>query len=185
MGLIRRTFCYLDAELFKKLYTTFVRPHLEYAQSVWSPHLRSQIKQLENVQIRATKLVDGMRDMEYSDRLRMLDLPTLLYRRERGDMIEIWKHFNAYDQQTLPTNFKPILRTTRCHDLKLTRNRANDGVRGTQANSFYFRTAPSWNSLPATVVNAENIDTFKARLDEEWTNRPQKFTIDQENMSDS
>ena len=185
MGLIRRTFCYLDAELFKKLYTTFVRPHLEYAQSVWSPHLRSQIKQLENVQIRATKLVDGMKDMEYSDRLRMLDLPTLLYRRERGDMIEIWKHFNAYDQQTLPTNFKPILRTTRCHDLKLTRNRANDGVRGTQANSFYFRTAPSWNGLPATVVNAENIDTFKARLDEEWTNRPQKFTIDQENMSDS
>ena len=141
MGLIRRTFCYLDAELFKKLYTTFVRPHLEYAQSLWSPHLRTQIKQLENVQIRATKLVDGMKNMEYSERLEKLDLPTLLYRRERGDMIEIWKHFNAYDQSTLPTNFKPIQRTTRCHDLKLTRNRANDGARGTQSNSFYFRTA--------------------------------------------
>ena len=115
----------------------------------------------------------------------MLDLPTPLYRREHGDMIEIWKHFNAYDQSTLPKNFKPILRTTRRHDLKLTRNRANDGVRGTQANSFYFRTASSWNDLPAAVVNAENIDTFKARLDTEWTNRPQKLTIDQENMSDS
>ena len=105
-------------------------------------------------------------------------LPTLIYRRERGDMIEIWKHFNTYDPTTLTTNFKPIYRTTRCHDLKLTRNKANDGVRGTQTNSFYFRTASTWNSLPAAVVKAENIDTFKARLDKEWTNRPQKFTID-------
>ena len=185
MGLIRRTFCYLDAELFKKLYTTFVRPHLEYAQSVWSPHLRTQIKQLENVQIRATKLVDGMKNMEYSERLEKLDLPTLLYRRERGDMIEIWKHFNAYDQSTLPTNFKPIHRTKRCHDLKLTRNRANDGARGTQSNSFYFRTASSWNSLPAAVVKADNINTFKARLDTEWMNHPQKFTIDPEDLRDS
>ena len=31
MGLIRRTFCYLDEHLFKKLYTTFVRPYIEYA----------------------------------------------------------------------------------------------------------------------------------------------------------
>ena len=34
VGLIRRSFSYLDCKLFKKLYTTFVRPHLEYAQAV-------------------------------------------------------------------------------------------------------------------------------------------------------
>ena len=37
VGLIRRSFSFLDGTSFKKLYTTFVRP-LEYAQSVWSPH---------------------------------------------------------------------------------------------------------------------------------------------------
>ena len=37
VGLIRRSFSFLDCKLFKKLYTTFVRPHLEYAQSVWAP----------------------------------------------------------------------------------------------------------------------------------------------------
>ena len=57
MRLIRRTFSFLDIETFKKLYTSFVRPHLEYAQPVWSPHLRKHIKMVENVQIRATKLV--------------------------------------------------------------------------------------------------------------------------------
>ena len=67
VGLIRRSFSFLDCELFKKLYTTFVRLHLEYAQTVWSPHLLKQINILENVQIRATKLVDGLQHLDYPE----------------------------------------------------------------------------------------------------------------------
>ena len=115
MGLIRRTFSYLDGETFKKLYSSFVRPHLEYANSVWSPHLRKHIKMLENVQIRGTKLVDGMKTMSYQERLQVLDLPTLLHRRNRGDMIQVWKHFNSYDRSTLSPNFRPIPRVIRGH----------------------------------------------------------------------
>ena len=43
MGLILRSFTFLDFYLFKKLYVTFVNPHLEYAQAVWSPHLTKHI----------------------------------------------------------------------------------------------------------------------------------------------
>ena len=64
MGLIRRTFSFLDGDTFKKLYTSFVRPHVEYANPVWCPHLRKHIKMLENVQIRVTKLVDSMKHMD-------------------------------------------------------------------------------------------------------------------------
>jgi len=39
LGLIRRSFSYMDFELFKQLYRTFVRPHLKYAHVIWSPHL--------------------------------------------------------------------------------------------------------------------------------------------------
>ena len=60
MGLIRRTFSFLDAETFEKLYTSFVWPYLEYANPVWSPFLRKHIKIVESVQEPATKLVDGM-----------------------------------------------------------------------------------------------------------------------------
>ena len=77
MGLIRRTFSYLDPETFKRLYTSFVRPHVEYAQPVWSPHLRKHIRMLEHLQERATKLVDRMKDLSYTERLRALDLPTV------------------------------------------------------------------------------------------------------------
>ena len=72
MGLIRRSFTFLDQKLFRQLYITFVRPHLEYAQAVWAPHLAKHVNLLENVQKRATRLVDGLHDVDYSDRLQLL-----------------------------------------------------------------------------------------------------------------
>ena len=50
---------------------------------------------IENVQIRATKLVDGLANSDYTVRLKYLDLLTLVYRRSSGDMIEMFKHFNS------------------------------------------------------------------------------------------
>jgi hypothetical protein len=65
--------------------------HLEYANSVWNPYKKKHITALENVQRRATKLIPGFKDMTYENRLRKLKLPTLAYRRKRGDMIEAFK----------------------------------------------------------------------------------------------
>ena len=70
------------------LYKVLVRPHLEYANQIWTPHLIKNITAVENVQRRATKMIPGLRDLEYEQRLFKLRLPTLAYRRLRGDMIE-------------------------------------------------------------------------------------------------
>ena len=75
VGQIRRSFSFLNAETFRRLYVAFVRPHLEYCQSVWSPYLRRNIDALEKVQIRATKLVDGLSNLDYPDRLKLINLP--------------------------------------------------------------------------------------------------------------
>ena len=65
MGLIRRTFSYLDNHTFLLLYKTLVRPHIEYANSVWNPYKTKHITALENVQMRATKLIPGFKDLSY------------------------------------------------------------------------------------------------------------------------
>ena len=116
MGLIRRSFSYLSCYLFRKLYLAFVRPHLEYAQVVWSPSSKKLINMIENVQIRATKVVDGLGSLEYPERLQKLNLPTLVHRRERGAMIEIYKHFHVYAKDTLADSFQPRERSTRAHN---------------------------------------------------------------------
>lgn len=175
MGLIRRSFSYLSCNLFKKLYMTFVRPHLEYAQVIWSPHLKKLINSIEKVQMRATKYVDGLKNLEYSERLRKLDLPTLKYRRARGDMIEMFKHFHVYDKSTISKKFQPKGRVSRKHNFQIHERMAKDGVMGVQYNSFYYRSARTWNNLPAKVVNAKDINEFKNNLDEHWEHEPWKF----------
>lgn len=91
MGLIRRTFVHLDPAEFKPLFMALMRPHHEYANQVWCPHLVKDIEALENVQRRATKLVPCLRDLSHEERLRRLDLPSLAFRRSCGDLIETFK----------------------------------------------------------------------------------------------
>ena len=175
MGLIRRSFAYLDKKSFVKLFTALVRPHLEYAQSVWSPHLQKHQDMIENVQIRATKLVDHLGGLDYSERLKRLNLPTLAFRRLRGDMLEVYKHFAKYDREIVSKSFQPKERVNRKHRFQLHERMAKDGVRGVQHNSFYYRTARHWNNLPSEVVEAPNIDAFKNRFDKAMKDNALKF----------
>ena len=91
VGMIRNTFTYLDKGIFLVLYKSFVRPHLEYSSVVWSPIYKKDILAIENVQRRATKMLPELRDMSYENRLRALGLPTLYYRRDRADMLQLFK----------------------------------------------------------------------------------------------
>ena len=98
-AMLRRAFQYIDKETFIPLYKALVRTHLDYASSVYSPYKLKHIDQLEAVQRRATKQLPGMKDKPYPDRLKELKLPTLSYRRLRGDMIEVFKIINGvYDK---------------------------------------------------------------------------------------
>jgi len=48
-------------------------------------------KRFRKSTVRATKLVSGLRKKSYKERLMELKLPTLKYRRIRGDMIEVYE----------------------------------------------------------------------------------------------
>ena len=43
LGMVKRTFVRKDPGLWKYLYVSIVRPHLEYAVQVWNPHLQGDI----------------------------------------------------------------------------------------------------------------------------------------------
>ena len=57
MGIIRRTFDHMDEQCFSAIFKSLIRPHIEYANQMWSPHLKKHITSLENVQHRATKFL--------------------------------------------------------------------------------------------------------------------------------
>ena len=71
---------------------------MKYGAPIWNPHSVKLKEQLENVQRRATKYIPGFYDLTYPERLKKLKLPTLAYRRTRGDMIQVYKMLNGgYD----------------------------------------------------------------------------------------
>jgi len=76
LGIIKRNFIYVDKSTFILLYKVMVRPHIEYAHSVWNPFLKGNIENIEKVQKRATKLVISLKHLTYKERLEQLKLPT-------------------------------------------------------------------------------------------------------------
>jgi len=91
LGIIKRNFDNLSTDAFLMLYKSMVRSHLEYAGALWNPYRKGDIKRLGKVQMRATKLVNSVKHLNYENWLKKLKLPILRYRRLRGDMIEVFK----------------------------------------------------------------------------------------------
>ncbi len=83
-----------------------MRPRLQCAAVVWSPHIMRNIIKLERVQSAVTKMVLELSKSTYEERLRMLEIPTIENRRERGDLINICRMIN--DMENVEKNVLKI-----------------------------------------------------------------------------
>jgi len=176
-GLVRRSFTAIDTVTFSQLFKALVRPHLEYANSVWFPTSKGQSIDIEKVQRQATKQVPGLQNLPYKERLKHLKLPTLKHRRRRGDLIETFKMMNGiYDQNAVPGfDVYPRNNMTRGHNLKIRRPQSKTNL---GQNRFTSRVVTDWNSLPEEIINAETINAFKNQLDDYFYNDPSLYDYD-------
>ena len=92
LGMIRRSYEFLDGDSLKILFIALVRPHLKYSNAVWSPCYIKDKKLMEIVQCIAIKLIPDLKELPYETRLKNLQLPSLYYCRARGNMIEVYKY---------------------------------------------------------------------------------------------
>ena len=168
VGLIRRSFSYMDRKSFNLLYKSRVRPVLEYANTIWCPRFSKDSEAIENVQRRATKMVPGLGHLSYHERLQKLRLPSLIFRRARGDMIETFKYLKGFYQVDLPWLRLDASNHTRGHSLKLSKKRSRLELR---KHCFSNRVVNKWNSLPEEVVSSDTLNMFKNRLDKHWSGK--------------
>ena len=73
MGLIRRSFTYMNQHNFILLFKSLVRPHLEYVNVTWSPILKKDIQLIENIERRATRVITVINHLSYQEHLEKLD----------------------------------------------------------------------------------------------------------------
>ncbi|CAH8458231.1 unnamed protein product [Dicrocoelium dendriticum] len=167
---IRRAFCRLTPELFRLLFTSHVRPILEYGLPAAYPLSKSERDMIEKVQRRGSKFVSELRDLPYPLRLRHLNMFSMDYRRRRGDLIFTRRILRGELGRELQEFFHlNIGSSTRGHQWKIFKPRRLK-VRSILALST--RVVNNWNRLPPTVVDAQTEDCFKRLLDTHLLNMP-------------
>jgi len=166
--------------LVKATFTALARRHspgysplwyaliLEYEYVVWRPRFRRDKLEVEKIQRRATKLIPNFRSLPYRDRLEALRLPSLCYRRRRGDMFQVYTILKGIDRLESNLFFSLAdISNTRWHSLKRVKQCSRSSLR---QHVFSERVINDWNGLPAHVdiVDSPTLNTFKSWLDKHW-----------------
>ena len=151
--------------MLQTLYTSLIRPHLDYACIIWNPHQLGDIRAVERVQRSVTRACPSLRHLSYCDRLEALNLPTMLYRRRRMDMIMMYKILHGLDGVHFDDLFSFHNTITRTNGYKLYKKFNHLNCR---KHFFSQRIINDWNGLPQDIIESENILTFKSKLDLFW-----------------
>ena len=146
------------------LFKSLICPILEYGNAVWSPYLRKHIDLIESVQRHFTKCIIGCKDLEYSERINLLKLPSLEFRRLRGDLIETYKICNEiYDPVTTSSLFNfNTTDKTRTNGLKISKINTHHNQ---FQNFFTNRVINLWNNLPPHMAKSKSTNSFKNGCD--------------------
>lgn len=151
LGMIRRCFSNRSPEVISNLYTTLIRPVLEYCSPAWSPWTKTDISEIDRVQRRCEKLCN-----------KHIEFQSLTERRTKYDLRETYKIINEAYVMDSNKFFNRNVNNLRGHSQKLNVSRSRTDIR---KHFFSNRVIQQWNTLPDKIITAPNIDSFKEELE--------------------
>ena len=161
---------YMSSNCMMTLFKSLVLSLLDYASQLWSPHLLKSIYLIEKVQRSFTKHITGIKNKPYDERLKLLNLYSVQRRRDRYQIIYLWKIIEGL----VPNLSTPITCTySERRGRSCVVSHVNMGRLGTLSyNSFRWRSIRMFNKLPkyVRIVSSCSVDKFKSQLDKHLRN---------------
>ena len=164
LGLIKRNFQDRSKDTIVPLYKSLVRPHQEYCCQVWCHILKKDIKLIEGVQQRATKLTEDVKYLSYDERFMRLGLTHLDKRRVRSDLLETFRIVHSIDKIDEELFFEFDSGGRRGHSCKLFKKCTMLDIR---KFAFSNQSVNTWNALSQDNVNCTTINAFKRHIQNE------------------
>ena len=165
--MILRTFMSRNATHLLSLFKALVIPIIDYCSIVWNPHLKKEIKAIEKIQRNYTKRITNMKDLEYYDRLKVLNLYSMERRRERCEILYIFKTMKRL-VPNIGLNWKDAPRRGRVLVPPAVHRNSSCAANTMRRNSFRGKAAFLFNALPAHIRNiplTTPMDSIKRAVD--------------------
>lgn len=165
-GWILRTFITRDRETMKVLWSSLIQPHIDYCSQLWAPHKFGELSLVENLQRTFTSNIEGLKGLNYWERLSALGWFSVERRIERYRVIYTWKAL----EQMVP-DFGASAYETHRHgrlcQIPSVNTKAPLFARTLTEGSLRVRGPRLFNSIPAEVraLTGCSIESFKRSLD--------------------
>ncbi|GAB0203623.1 hypothetical protein GRJ2_002827900 [Grus japonensis] len=154
LGCIKRSVTSRSREVILPLYSTLMRPHLEYCIQLWGPQYRRDMELLERVQRRATKM------LRHAETVGVVQPGEEKAPERPYSSLPVPKAACQKAGEHLFTRAGSD--RTRSNGFKLKEGRFRLDIR---KKFFTVRVVRHWNRLPREAVDAPSLEVLKARLD--------------------
>lgn len=164
LGFLRRNLRYASEETKTQAYVSMVRSNLDYCCTIWNLYQQGQKYQVEMVQRRAARFVTNRfrNTSSVSDMLDHLGWETHETRRTKLQLAVFYKIVHALIAIPASSYLTPAnTRTRAAHSMKYQHYPTSTDC---FKFSFFPRTIPVWNRLPATAAEAPSLASFKREL---------------------
>lgn len=178
VGWALRTFRRRSRLIMMTIWKTLVQPKMDYCSQLWSPSDQTSITQLESVQRHFTSRILGLDGKDYWERLNDLKLYSQERRRERYQIIFLWKVSQCL-VQGYEIDFVNEGRRGRLAQPKSINWHAPVSVRRARESSLAVKGAHLFNLLPKNIrdIDAIKVEHFKSKLDVFLDGVPDQPTI--------
>ena len=158
----------VDRKSLTTIYTSFIRPILEYGDVIWDNCTNQEKDLLESVQLEALRIITGLRRGTSHYKLYAeTGIETLSSRRSQHKLILMYKILRNETPNYLSNIIEPFiyinenvrypLRNTRLFNIPVCRTES-------YRNSYFPSTLREFNMLQLDLVNSNSLQQFKKRI---------------------